>query len=686
MSVVSLPANTSAWSDMAGSVLNGERLSRAHALQILDASDDELLAILDAAFRVRRQHFGNSVQLYYLKNAKSGLCPEDCTYCSQSKVSDAPIEKYAMLNAERLLEGARKAFESQARTYCIVASGRGPSDREVDHVCNVVREIKQKYGLHICACLGLLRPNQAARLKEAGVDRVNHNLNTSERHHDAIVTTHTFQDRLETLRVCRDAGLELCTGMIVGMGESHEDVVDVAMKLAELEVASIPINFLNSIDGTPLEHHADLDPRYCLKVLAMFRLTNPATELRIAGGREVNLRSLQAMGLYAANSMFVSDYLTTTGQQAQEDFSMIEDLGFEITAGDYESATAAGKVRVPMKAVLFDASGEPAEVLHCGDAAVPEPAPGELRVRMLASPINPSDLMFVRGNYTITAECPQSPGFEGVGIVEASGGGLRGKLFQGRRVVVMNTKGGNWAEQVVVPATQVIPVSSALSDEQAATFFVNPATAWVMTQEILRIPRGAWLIQTAAGSALGHMIVRLGRECGFRTLNIIRRDAHRESLERAGADSVVVFDPVTDSPGQLEEHVRRVSDSSDVAYAIDPVGGETATAVLNCLSSGGRLLLYGTLSDRPISFSPRILMQRSARVEGFWLGQFMQQQNLLFKLKLVRRITRMIQSGILATSVGGNYRPEAITEAVTRSESRDSTGKILLTFPSERTS
>ena len=332
------------WSKQADSVLAGEAISRSAAEQILAADDDQLLSILDAAWRVRREHFGDSVQLYYLKNAKSGLCPEDCTYCSQSKDSTAPIEKYAMLNAERLMEGAKRAFDSNARTYCIVASGRGPSDREVDHVCNVARDIKQEYGLHICACLGLLRPDQATKLKEAGVDRVNHNLNTSERFHDEIVSTHSFQDRLETLQTCRDVGLELCAGMIVGMGEKQDDVVDVALRLAEMEVASIPINFLHPIDGTPLEGQEDLDPRYCLKVLAMFRLTNPATEIRIAGGRERNLRSMQAMGLYAANSMFVSDYLTTAGQQASDDFHMIEDLGFEITAGDYESAQLLEKL------------------------------------------------------------------------------------------------------------------------------------------------------------------------------------------------------------------------------------------------------------------------------------------------------------------------------------------------------
>ena len=344
MSVDATVTQVCPWSSMAGAVLNGELLARKSALQILEADDDQLLAIIEAAYRVRRRYFGQSVQLYYLKNAKSGLCPEDCTYCSQSRDSTAPIEKYAMLNAERLMDGARRAFESNARTYCIVASGRGPSDREVNHVCNVVTEIKQKFGLHICACLGLLRPDQAAKLKKAGVDRVNHNLNTSERFHDNIVSTHSFQDRLDTLQTCRDAGLELCVGMIVGLGEERHDVVDVAMKLAETGVESIPINFLHPIDGTPLEGQENLDPRYCLKVLAMFRLTNPETEIRIAGGRERNLRSMQAMGLYAANSMFVSDYLTTAGQQAYDDFRMIKDLGFEITAGDYESSQLLQKL------------------------------------------------------------------------------------------------------------------------------------------------------------------------------------------------------------------------------------------------------------------------------------------------------------------------------------------------------
>ena len=168
------------------------------------------------------------------------------------------------------------------------------------------------------------------------VDRINHNLNTSRAFYDQICTTHTYDDRMETLRVVRESGMELCSGLIVGMGEVDEDIVDVALQLRELRVESIPVNFLNSIEGTPLERRHDLDPRACVKALCLLRLTNPTTEIRIAGGREVNLRSMQAMGLYAANSMFVSDYLTTKGQPAEQDFQMIEDLGFEVVVRGHE--------------------------------------------------------------------------------------------------------------------------------------------------------------------------------------------------------------------------------------------------------------------------------------------------------------------------------------------------------------
>ncbi|HUG91210.1 MAG TPA: biotin synthase BioB [Planctomycetaceae bacterium] len=322
-----------AWNELASRVLAGGSLTRNEALDVLRAPDVDVPALLAATFRVRRRHFGLKVQLYYLQNAKSGLCPEDCGYCSQSLVSTAEIDRYPLLSERRLLEGAAAAAGLNSRTYCIVTSGRGPTEREVEHLARTVEKIKAEHGLHICCCLGLLEPDQARRLKDAGVDRINHNLNTSRRFYGQICSTHTYQDRLDTLRVVRQAGLELCSGLIVGMGEADEDVVEVALELERLGVESIPVNFLIPIPGTPLEDRRDtLNPRYCLKVLCLLRLTNPATEIRIAGGREVHLRTLQPLGLYAANSIFVSDYLTTKGQAPEDDFRMIEDLGFELVA------------------------------------------------------------------------------------------------------------------------------------------------------------------------------------------------------------------------------------------------------------------------------------------------------------------------------------------------------------------
>ena len=336
MSIAHSPAETvfpTKWQAMAERVLAGGALDRDEARAILESSDLELLDVLAAAWRVRHHHFGNSVQLFFLMNAKSGLCPEDCGYCSQSKVSDAEIPRYNLLSAPKLLEAAKLAAERQSKTFCIVISARGPSEREIDFVCKIVPEIKQQYDLNICACLGLLTPEQAKRLAEAGVDKVNHNLNTSERFYSEICTTHTYADRLATLEACRSAGLQLCSGGIMGMGETHDDLIDMAMELRDMHVESIPLNFLNSIDGTPLEGTNKLSPRDCLRALAMMRLVNPASEIRIAGGREIHLGSLQPLGLYAANSMFVGDYLTTKGQLPEADYKMIEEMGFVITRG-----------------------------------------------------------------------------------------------------------------------------------------------------------------------------------------------------------------------------------------------------------------------------------------------------------------------------------------------------------------
>ena len=237
--------------------------------------DEELLDLLAAAYKIRRRYFGNTVQLYFLMNAKSGLCPEDCSYCSQSKTSTADIPRYNLLQRDKLLDGCGVAYERGSSTYCIVISARGPNEREIQAVEQIVPEIKSQYGLQVCACLGLLTSEQARRLAACGVDQVNHNLNTSAEHYHEICSTHTFQDRLDTLQAVREAGMKICSGGILGMGQTDQDVVSMALELREIRAEMIPVNFLNPIDGTPLAGKNDLNPRQCLKALAMFRFTNP---------------------------------------------------------------------------------------------------------------------------------------------------------------------------------------------------------------------------------------------------------------------------------------------------------------------------------------------------------------------------------------------------------------------------
>ncbi|MDV6377321.1 biotin synthase BioB [Sporosarcina sp. GW1-11] len=316
---------------LADKVLQGHILTDAEALSILNSPDEDLLLLLHATYSIRSHYYGNKVKLNMIINTKSGLCPENCGYCAQSIVSKAPVEKYAMMKAEEILEGAERAAANKAGTYCIVASGRGPRDSELEIVIDSVKQIKEKHqGMTVCACLGILKPEQAVRLKEAGVDRYNHNLNTSAAHHESITTSHTYDDRVNTVGHAKEAGISPCSGVIVGMRETKEDVISMAHSLRVLDADSIPVNFLHAVDGTPLEGTSELDPRYCLKVLCLFRYINPTKEIRISGGREVNLRSLQPLGLYAANSIFIGDYLTTAGQENDQDRKMLEDMGFEV--------------------------------------------------------------------------------------------------------------------------------------------------------------------------------------------------------------------------------------------------------------------------------------------------------------------------------------------------------------------
>lgn len=327
------------WKQLAYEVLEGKELTNEEALSILNAPDEELLELLHASYIIRHRYFGNKVKLNQINNVKSGICPENCSYCAQSSISNAPVEKYTMLNKDEIVKGAKKAYEMQVGTYCIVASGRGPSKRELETVTEAVKEIKERFNLTVCACLGILKPEQALQLKEAGVDRYNHNINTSKNHHSAITTTHTYDDRVNTIEHVKQAGISPCSGVIVGMKETKQDVVDMAFSLKALDADSIPVNFLHAIPGTPLEGTNELNPRYCLKVLALMRFVNPTKEIRISGGREVNLRTLQPFGLYPANSIFVGDYLTTNGQEESTDFQMLKDLGFEI---DFKESAEVG--------------------------------------------------------------------------------------------------------------------------------------------------------------------------------------------------------------------------------------------------------------------------------------------------------------------------------------------------------
>jgi biotin synthase len=319
------------WNALSGKSLEGEVLSRDEARAVLNAPVDQLPVLVAAAYQVRRHYFGNRVRLNYLLNAKSGLCPEDCNYCSQSKVSSAPIDKYPWMSVQETLEMADRAVGVHAGRFCMVASGRGPTDGELDKVVESVKAVRGKYPhLEICCCLGLLSEGQAEKLKDAGVYAVNHNLNTSERYYNQICDTHTYSDRLDTVQKVKQAGLSPCSGALLGMGETEDDILDLAYALRKLEVESLPVNFLMPIEGTPLSGQYHLTPTRCLNILCLFRFLNPKASLRISGGREVHLRSLQAQGLYVANSIFIGDYLTTKGQPAEADLAMIRDLGFEI--------------------------------------------------------------------------------------------------------------------------------------------------------------------------------------------------------------------------------------------------------------------------------------------------------------------------------------------------------------------
>jgi len=332
--------------ELAEASLRLVRPSRAQALAVLHSSDEVLLDVVAAAARVRRAFFGNRVKLNYLVNMKSGFCGEDCSYCSQRSGSRSGVLRYSWLAPEVVADEAERAAARGARRVCLVASGRGPTERDLSRVERTIGAVRARCPeLEICVCLGILQEKQGERLKAAGAYAYNHNLNTAEPYYGHICTTHSFADRVGTVRRAAAAGLSPCSGVIVGMGESDEHLVDVAFALRELEPASVPVNFLMPFPGTPLEGCNYLTPARCLRVLAMFRFMFPATEVRIAGGREMHLRSLQPLGLHIANSVFIGDYLTSEGAAAAADLQMIADAGFcaEAPPSGHAAAPAAGR-------------------------------------------------------------------------------------------------------------------------------------------------------------------------------------------------------------------------------------------------------------------------------------------------------------------------------------------------------
>lgn len=328
-----------------------------------------------------------------------------------------------------------------------------------------------------------------------------------------------------------------------------------------------------------------------------------------------------------------------------------------------------------MKAIRIERFGPPAEVLQIAETLPAEPARGEVRVRMKVAPINPSDLMTIRGEYGRRPELPAVPGYEGYGVIDAVGGGLvawlRG-LKPGRRVAVLHGAGGTWQQNVVISARQVVPLPDDIPDEQAASFFINPATVLAMTQRVLRVPRGAWLLQTAAGSALGKMVIRLGRHLGFKTLNLVRRASQISELKNLGADEVVALpDP------KFLDRVRYLT-GEGVPYALDCVGGEMGLEAARALGPGGRLLLFGTLSGEPIVLPSRVLIGGQKSIEGFWLSDWVKSQSVPSMLRLFREIVALLRKGVLTTPVQETFEMSRTAEAVRLAESSGRAGKVLL--------
>ncbi len=300
-------------------------------LRILRDPEIDLLPLLNAAYAVRKHYHGKKVEVHVLNNAQNGNCPEDCAYCAQARTSEADIEDYPLKSEDEILAEARRAYEAGAHRYCMVFAGRGPNQKRTQTLADLIRKIKSQYPIEVCVSAGLVDDAKAATLKEAGLDRLNHNLNTSRSNYPNICTTHTYDDRVNTLMSAKRAGLEVCSGMIVGMGETDAELVELAKTFREVHSQSIPVNFLLPIEGNRLtESDTALTPDFCLRVLCLFRFCNPDVEIRAAAGREFHLRSMEVLCLYPANSIFLDGYLNGRGAERRRTYQMLKDAGFEI--------------------------------------------------------------------------------------------------------------------------------------------------------------------------------------------------------------------------------------------------------------------------------------------------------------------------------------------------------------------
>jgi biotin synthase len=315
---------------LATDIIGGHLIARSEARRVIESPDAELPTILDAAERIRQHAHGLDVTLHVLQNAKSGSCPEDCSFCSQSTHFATGVDRYRMQTVDELVSAAHEAHSLGATRYCMVTSTKAPTDKEVETICRATRQIKEKMSIQVCASLGFLNEHSAVQLAKAGVDRFNHNLETSENHFAKVVSSHTWQDRVDTVKTAKAAGMEACCGGIIGMGEIIEDRLDLAFSLRDLAVDSIPVNFLDPRAGTPLGDSERLTANDCLRTLAMMRFVNPTRDIRVAGGREKALGHKQGLALKVANSLFTEGYLTTDGQGYQDDIDMIEDAGYRV--------------------------------------------------------------------------------------------------------------------------------------------------------------------------------------------------------------------------------------------------------------------------------------------------------------------------------------------------------------------